>query len=167
MFVVYMTYKKDHPAHNYIGKSDSHNTQSRNYMGSGIYIARALSKYGKKSFTREILAEYDNEQDAYDGEMNFIKEYQPYYNISVGGSGVGSGENHPNYGKPGKKHTDESKQNLHDKFSEDKHPRYKPDIDIKVILDLVKQGMSYRKIAKHLGTTHATINRRIKWNTYL
>ena len=47
MFVVYLTYKKDHPAHNYIGKSDSHNTQSRNYMGSGVYIARALNENEK------------------------------------------------------------------------------------------------------------------------
>ena len=32
------------------------------------------SKYGKEAFTREILGEYVNEQDAYSAEIDFIKE---------------------------------------------------------------------------------------------
>lgn len=77
----------------YIGKRTCHcDIDQDSYMGSGIAIIKAIKKYGKDSFKKEILAVCANEADAYQKEreiIEFTKAYSDrmYYNIAFGGLG--------------------------------------------------------------------------------
>lgn len=60
------------------------------YLGSGVYISRAIRKYGKENFKREILKQFDTYQEAlnYEEELvtkEFIEE-STNYNIKTGGN---------------------------------------------------------------------------------
>lgn len=80
-------------------------------------FANAILKYGRDNFIIELLFECDNEKDALDKEIFFIKKYNSYtdgYNSTLGGE-IGvvtgkhadvSGNKNPFYGK---KHTPETK----------------------------------------------------------
>ena len=79
----------------YIGK---HKTEILNdgYMGSGKLIKIAIAKYGIKNFSKDILFQFDNEEDMNKKEaelvsQNFIDE-DSNYNIRTGGSGGWSEE---------------------------------------------------------------------------
>lgn len=77
----------------YIGKS-KHNNPS--YMGSGTLITKAIIKYGKENFSKEILEECDNEDDLNAKEIYWISKYNSTnptigYNIDKGGIGGGLG----------------------------------------------------------------------------
>lgn len=83
-FCVYETYKVPWPLHNYIGKT-SVDKINNGYMGSGVLINRAINKHGVKNFHTKILEEFENEDDAYNAEVNYISLKKPYYNIHPGG----------------------------------------------------------------------------------
>lgn len=73
----------------YIGK-DLHNKEL--YLGSGIKLLKAIKKYGKNNFKKELLEVCENEQSWLDREIYWIKYYQAIdpsigYNIAEGGSG--------------------------------------------------------------------------------
>ncbi len=74
----------------YIGKHSTKNKKDV-YLGSGIALVRAIEKYGKESFFREILRIFDNEKDAYEFERFIVNENLinniNCYNISIGGQG--------------------------------------------------------------------------------
>jgi hypothetical protein len=59
-----------------------------NYMGSGVIFSKALKKYGKDSFKRDILYyEYENEKNLYLKEIDIINQYNAvdsleYYNCT-------------------------------------------------------------------------------------
>ena len=56
----------------YIGQD----TKDRpDYFGSGILIIRALAKYGKDSFDKEILEECCSREDLDDREIYWIKKF--------------------------------------------------------------------------------------------
>lgn len=92
------------------------------YMGSGKRIIRAIKKYGKENFTKEILYCYDNdiegkgEKEAFKREGEIVTiEYtlrENTYNMSVGGhiNPVMCGENNPWYGKKIPEHVIEERQ---------------------------------------------------------
>lgn len=74
------------------------------YMGSGSSITKAIKKYGKDSFTRDILVFFDDEKTMYEYEKEFITEDVIYnemcYNETLGGRGGFShidnlGDNNP------------------------------------------------------------------------
>lgn len=54
--------------------------------GRAIFLD-AIRKYGKAAFQWEVLAEYDNYDDALQGEIGFIERLAPEYNITKGGQG--------------------------------------------------------------------------------
>ena len=68
MFVVYETYKKDFPQHNYIGKSSEKKVVIGGYRGTGLHLNNAIKKYGKDGFDYRFLAKFDNEDEAYEYE---------------------------------------------------------------------------------------------------
>jgi hypothetical protein len=68
------------------------NTNNRSgYFGSGINITRAIKKYGKQNFKKEILEECKTIKELSNREKYYIKLYNATelgYNISPGGTGV-------------------------------------------------------------------------------
>lgn len=90
----------------YIGVDSLNNP---NYLGSGKLLKKAILKYGRDSFKKEILFEFENLSDAYKKEAELITTYnaidsEDYYNIHPGGKGGWGhldtkGINNPMYGK--------------------------------------------------------------------
>jgi len=63
-----------------------------NYFGSGVHIKRAIKKYGKENFTKEILETCNNREELLLCEKKWIKEYgavesKEFYNVHEGGIG--------------------------------------------------------------------------------
>jgi len=101
----------------YIGVHKTSNPTD-DYFGSGNKIKQAILKYGKENFTKSILFEYDNSEDAYLKEsqivnQSFVKSKNTY-NIAIGGNGGNTGNYLPKHGKLnpmfGKKHSIETKK---------------------------------------------------------
>ena len=73
----------------YIGKS-KYRPGYKNYYGSGVYISRMIKTHGKENFKKEILGEYETEEEAFEAEKFYIKEYNSQnskigFNLSAGG----------------------------------------------------------------------------------
>lgn len=73
----------------YIGKS-KYRPGYKNYYGSGVYISRMIRVHGKENFKKEILGEYETEEEAFEAEKFYIKEYNSQnlkigFNLSAGG----------------------------------------------------------------------------------
>lgn len=86
-----------------------------NYFGSGILIKKAIKKYGKKNFKKEIL-EYCSTKEELDSKeifyINELKAIDNGYNLSIGGTG---GSNFKN-----KKHSEETKKKFKQNWVERK-----------------------------------------------
>ena len=81
----------------YIGR-DKYNDPS--YLGSGLWLKRAINKYGVNSFKKEILEHCKDEKEASEKELYHIKankaqESPEYYNIGSGGLGGDNFTHHP------------------------------------------------------------------------
>lgn len=74
----------------YIGKHQTENLDDV-YMGSGKYLKRAQTKYGLDSFNKEILHDFDNEEEMNRKEAELVDEKfclrEDTYNICPGGKG--------------------------------------------------------------------------------
>ena len=73
----------------YIGQKRFDNLW-RNYLGSGVTLKKAIKKYGKENFSREIVALSYSKIESNLLEIEFIKihnavDNEDYYNISTGG----------------------------------------------------------------------------------
>jgi group I intron endonuclease len=90
----YLIYKITNKLNNkiYVGK---HRTPDRNdeYLGSGTLLGKAIMKYGKKNFSKEIIKECSSEEDMNFWEADIVNEEfvarLDTYNIMVGGQGGG------------------------------------------------------------------------------
>lgn len=75
----------------YIGKhSCKCEIEEDNYLGSGRLILKAISKYGRKNFSRKIIKICDSAEEAFIEERNYIEvtkanENSAFYNIIEGG----------------------------------------------------------------------------------
>lgn len=70
----------------YIGKHQTNNPHD-SYMGSGVAIKAAIKKYGKKSFKKEVLFIFDNEDDMNLKEIEIVEINENSYNLTEGGKG--------------------------------------------------------------------------------
>ena len=73
----------------YIGKDESNNPS---YIGSGVILKKAINKYGKDNFIKEILEECNSRELLNDREIYWIDKYKSTdhtigYNIAEGGNG--------------------------------------------------------------------------------
>ncbi len=88
----YLIYKVTNKLNNrfYVGK---HKTENKNddYHGSGILIDRAIKKYGKENFSKELLFECSSEEEMNQKEIDIVDEEfvarEDTYNIALGGNG--------------------------------------------------------------------------------
>lgn len=111
----------------YIGQR-KFNKNWETYLGSGILLKKAIKKYGKENFCRDIVAIAETREELNLLEQEWIIEYDAvnsdnYYNITYGGEGgdtrcqlskeerslVMQGENNPMYGKH---HSEETKKKM-------------------------------------------------------
>lgn len=89
----YIIYKTTNLVNNkiYIGKHKTDTLDFDGYYGSGLYLNRAIKKYGTKNFIRETLHIFDNEIDCSNKERELVNENfinsDDVYNISIGGTG--------------------------------------------------------------------------------
>lgn len=90
----------------YIGR-DSHNNP--NYLGSGTLLKKAIKKYGKENFKKEILESCETNDELVMREEYWLNYYDAgnnplFYNLHNKSIGCGAGEQHPFYGKRGNSH---------------------------------------------------------------
>lgn len=76
--------------HRYIGKH--HGELDDDYLGSGTLLKRAIQKYGRENFSKEILYISQNAEENSQKEKEFIKAFNAvndrnFYNIHEGGDG--------------------------------------------------------------------------------
>lgn len=113
----------------YVGKDEKNNPE---YLGSGLLLNKAIKKYGKENFKKEILEICVNRKELNEREIYWIENLDATkkgYNIALGGSGGDtysnnpklptiikklSGENNHFYGKH---HSNETKQLMSKKHS--------------------------------------------------
>ena len=111
--MLYIIYKTINLINNkfYIGKHQC-STLEDGYLGSGVALKEAITKYGKENFKREILFIFDNEVDMNLKEKELVTidlvNDPNCYNLTVGGEGG------PVF--LGKHHSEQTKQLLREKF---------------------------------------------------
>lgn len=75
----------------YIGLHVTENPYD-NYLGSGILLKKAIKKYGRKNFKKEVLHIFDNKIDMINKEIELVNETliknTKSYNYSKGGFGL-------------------------------------------------------------------------------
>lgn len=129
----------------YVGQTKNFRNRNKKWrclkeVYANLFLTEEREKYGLENFKTEILAEVETQEEAWELEKKFIKEfntkYPNGYNKADGGKtnkGSLDGENNPNWGKPrseetrrkigesqkgekhwfyGKKHTEETKQKM-------------------------------------------------------
>ena len=120
----------------YVGDHSTNNLNDH-YLGSGIYFDKAILKYGKENFSKQILEQFNTKECSFDAQEKYINEYNTLipngYNISPKGgskyqgscseetkkklSKIWKGRKHSEesklkMGRPGRKHSEESKKKM-------------------------------------------------------
>lgn len=119
----------------YIGQKKGCPSMSQNYYGSGVYIKKAINKYGLEQFRKEVVELVEDHGEGRqsvldDLERHYIKinnatKRTVGYNVSDGGTGGGSsGENHYLYGR---RFPEESKRKMIDSKRGKTHTEYTKD----------------------------------------
>lgn len=128
----------------YIGQCSYQNPRWKTYLGSGVFLKKAIKKYGKENFSREIICDAFSREGLSELELYFIKEHDAvkrtdFYNMADGG--------YSTRGFSGKIHTEEYKQRMYE-FS-----KQRPSTD------KMKQNMS--NIGKQFGGFKNTESHRL------
>ena len=95
----------------YIGRDANNNP---NYLGSGSVIKKAIKKYGKQNFKKEIL-EYCTKENILEREEYYLKLFDVvdnpiYYNCLISSEGWEKGKTRPE--RKGKPLSDETKKRI-------------------------------------------------------
>lgn len=100
----------------YVGRCSKDERWDSGYLGSGVFLKKAIKKYGKEKFKREILQVLPDAaslRDAIDLEKEWLlkfdcKNSSDFYNASNDTGGMGAGD----------KHTDETKEKIREKMKD-------------------------------------------------
>ena len=90
---MYYVYKTTNIVNNkiYVGVHKSDNIQNDGYLGSGKYLNRAIKRYGKQNFKRQILFQLKTQKLMYQKQKQLVNQEflkrQDVYNIDLGGKG--------------------------------------------------------------------------------
>lgn len=121
--IIYKTVNKIN-GHYYIGKDEKNNPL---YLGSGLALGRAIKKYGRENFSKEVLEECTDSDILAERERFWILYYNAVldsnsYNIAYGGRGGNTGSYYK-VGRSGKlnsqygrKYTTEERQDQSNKI---------------------------------------------------
>lgn len=166
----------------YIGKHMTNNIDD-GYLGSGCLLKKAIEKYGRENFKREIICFAENEDDLNQKEIESIREYNAkddpnYYNLLPGGKGGFAhprcGKDHPMFGRKGelspvygRKQTQHAKEILRQKALErfkDKrnHPSYgrRMSEESRAKMRKAKEGMYLGENNPNYGKKHTEETRQ-------
>jgi len=144
----------------YIGQDSKNNPK---YLGSGRpYFIRALKKYGKENFKKEILVTCNNKEELNEREIYWIKtlnttNHDIGYNIALGGGGILGAV----AWNKGKHHSEETKQKM-SKTRQEKHFRHSEETKRKISeankgrirSEETKQKMSEAQKGRHSKPTY-------------
>jgi group I intron endonuclease len=86
--VIYKTYS-DITGDTYIGQSTRSGTDLDYYLGSGKHLKRAIAKYGRDNFYKEIVCYCYTSEQLDRMERLYIALLRPEYNIALGGNTAG------------------------------------------------------------------------------
>lgn len=79
----------------YVGDHSCENLEKDSYLGSGLLLTKAINKYGKTNFKREILEFCESKKCAFNSQERWINEFNSLspngYNISPKGGSQCSG----------------------------------------------------------------------------
>jgi group I intron endonuclease len=133
----------------YIGR-DKHNNP--NYLGSGPLLKKAIKKYGKENFKKEIIEECSSFEQMVEREEYWLNYYDvgnnpSFYNrhnFSCGGA---------TYGMTGKKHSEGHKKRISEslmgrKLSDETKKKMGLSKRGRIVSDETKKKMSQSKIGK-------------------
>jgi group I intron endonuclease len=140
----YIIYKTTNLINNkiYIGKHQTENINDT-YLGSGVALERAIKRYGKQNFTKEILFVFNTEKEMNEKEKELVTESfiatNKTYNMGVGGEGGSHFK--------GKNHSKETKQKLSEiakdrKFSDETRRKISEANRKRVLSDETKKKLS-------------------------
>lgn len=110
----------------YIGVHKTSNPND-NYLGSGLHIKNQVKKYGKENFKKEILFEFDKEEDAFQKEIELVNaNITDNLCLNIGPGGIGGakfkGKHHTNETKLKNKEASLNRVWIHND-KESKHPK--------------------------------------------
>lgn len=135
----------------------------KSYLGSGIYLNRAIKKYGRENFSREIIEECETKEILDNQEKHWIQFYNAvnsknFYNIANGGNG---GNTIAGYSDEQLEKYKEYKKELHKTtaLKGDNAPRSKlTEKDVKEIIQLLLNNVYASDIAKKYNVKNSTID---------
>lgn len=109
----------------YIGQHQSNKFEPDKYIGSGVWLQKAIRKYGKSNFKCELLQSCDSLEELNIQEEYWIKHFNAveskmFYNIDAGGHTAPKTEIFKQHLKDA--WTDERRQTLSDRVKGDKNP---------------------------------------------
>ena len=96
----------------YIGKDINNNPK---YLGSGLDLKKAIKKYGKENFKKEILEYCNSKEELLDREAYWLKFYNVvedpnFYNMTLSSKGWEKGMSRPEL--IGRKHSEETRAKI-------------------------------------------------------
>ena len=165
----------------YIGKDEG---SRESYYGSGKLIRRAIQKYGKECFEKEVIEEVSNRELLQEREKHWIAYYNSTdreigYNISKGGDGGDTISNHPNRAEIVKKMSEANKGRVfteeHRRKLRENHNSKNPEVMKKISEALkgrtkseehrrkISETLKGRKIPRHIAEKIAVTLRSLKW----
>lgn len=159
---IYITTNREN-GKKYIGKRHYDNKgEWKRYLGSGVVQQKAIEKYGRSQFSREIIDHAFSEQELNEKERHWINYYDAinnteYYNIAPGGDGgnVRLGYSSEEYAASERKRLAAVRQG-HLRGEQVKSARL-TEFDVKEIINMIKANRSLADIGKEFGVSEMTI----------